>query len=87
MKKLLIPFITLACCLGCVNSHDTLIYTSAKESPDTTASIVLRTKADGILIYDVEYSGHIYLVTVYNGHGISTIHAEHCPCKNQKSNN
>lgn len=87
MKKLLIPFITLACCLGCVNSHDNLFYTPAKELPDTTASIVLRTRADCINIYDVEYGGHIYLVTTYNSNGISTIHAEHCPCKNQKSNN
>lgn len=83
MKKLLIPFITLACCLSCVNSHDGA-YTHTKELSDTTTSIALPTN---VQMYNVENSGHIYLVTTYNGHSVSTIHAEHCPCKNQKSNN
>ena len=86
MKKLLIPFIALACCLSCTNSHDET-YTHAKELPDTTASIVFRTRLGYAQMHNVENSGHIYLVTVFNGYSVSTIHAEHCPCKNQKSNN
>lgn len=86
MKKLLIPFITLACCLSCVNSHDRT-NTHVKELPDTTSSIIHRTRLGHFQMHNVENCGHIYLVTVFNGYGVSTIHAEHCPCKNQKSNN
>lgn len=86
MKKLLIPFVTLACCLGCINSHDGA-YTHTKELSDTTSSIGFRTRLGYVQMYNIENSGHIYLVTIFNGYSVSTIHAEHCPCKNQKSNN
>ena len=86
MKKLLIPFIALACCLSCTNSHDGT-YTHAKELPDTTVSIALHPRLGCVQMYNVENNGHIYLVTVFNEYSASTIHAEHCSCKNQKSNN